>query len=264
MSDGTLILLRRRRAGGAAPFSPSDISGLKLWLEADGTLWQDSGRTTPVTSDNDPVGAWDDASGGARNLLQSTSGNRPSWQTNEANSKPVVRGDGTDDHLIGNDTGMPSGTTHRTALIVMRPSATPGTSPDSNVMLWWGSNSSNNGMGWSYQNDTLDSNKLKINQFSWGGAAIRAEVGDITSAFHLVTGIWNGTNGIVRFDGAQIATGAQSQNTTLSGSMYAFREPSGFTGYFAGDIAAILVYDSALTGTDLSNVEGYLMAKYGV
>ncbi len=263
MSDTTTLLLRRRRAGGAAPFSPSDISGLVLWLQGDGTLWQDSARTTPVTTDADPVGAWDDASGGGRHVIQATSGSRPTWQTNEINSEPVVRGDGSDDSLSGSDTGMPSGTSNRSAFLVIRPSANPA-SGVSNIILWWGSNSTNEGMGWSYVKDSVDGDKLKLRQFSWGGANVGGEVGDINGVTKLLSGIWNGTNGIVRVNGVQTESAAQSQNTTLSGTMYVFREPSGFTQRFAGDIAEIVVYDSALTGGDLTNIETYLMDKYGL
>ena len=46
----------------ASAFVPTDLGAtLKIWGRADGTLWQDSARTTPVTANNDPVGAADDA-----------------------------------------------------------------------------------------------------------------------------------------------------------------------------------------------------------
>lgn len=48
--------VRGRIASNAAAFSPLSIPGLKLWLKADGTLWQDSARTTPAIADGDPVG----------------------------------------------------------------------------------------------------------------------------------------------------------------------------------------------------------------
>jgi hypothetical protein len=59
------------------PFAPTDLTGLQFWFKADGTLWQDSARTTAATADADPVGAWDDASGNANNATQATAGTRP-------------------------------------------------------------------------------------------------------------------------------------------------------------------------------------------
>lgn len=67
-------------------YDPSDIS----------TLWQDSARTTAVTTAGDPVGAIDDKSGNARHLLQATAGSRPTYQV-DGNSRPYLLFDGSDD-----------------------------------------------------------------------------------------------------------------------------------------------------------------------
>ncbi len=58
-------------AGGVVGgwYDPSDIS----------TLWQDSARTTPVTTSGQPVGAIDDKSGNGRHLLQATAANRGTY-----------------------------------------------------------------------------------------------------------------------------------------------------------------------------------------
>lgn len=82
------------------PFSPSGISGLKLWLRADGTRWQDSARTTPATADTHPIGAWDDASGAGNHFTQATAGKRPLLKTGIVNSLPVLRFDGSNDTLV--------------------------------------------------------------------------------------------------------------------------------------------------------------------
>lgn len=255
--SGVQTLLRRTRGSS---FAPTDISGLKLWLKADGTLWQDSARTTAVSADADPVGAWDDAGSDARHFTQAGSGLRPSYQTGEINSKPVVRGDGSDDYMTGSDTGMPSGTTHRSVFIVIRPATSPA-GFTSDVIFWWGTNGTNEGMGWSYVNT---GSIYVLRQFSWGGANVDVTVGDIAGVTKLFTGIWDGTDGIVRVNGGSETTATQSQNTTLTGNAYLLKEPSGFTQFFDGDIAELLVYNSALTGTDLSNVESYLNSRWAV
>ena len=56
---------------GGAWYDPSDLS----------TLWQDSARTTPVTSDGDPVGAIDDKSGNGNHALQAITDARPLYKT---------------------------------------------------------------------------------------------------------------------------------------------------------------------------------------
>ena len=87
------------RGGVTAAFSPPDLAGLILWCATDGTLWQDSVATVPVGGDTQPVGRWDDASGGGRHLLQATGGFRPAFYTNIQNGRAVVRFDGSDDFL---------------------------------------------------------------------------------------------------------------------------------------------------------------------
>lgn len=104
--------LRRQRWRLLEHAAASTRSGIKItaltqapnlayWYDANdiATLWQDSARTTPVASDADPVGAWDDKSGNGRNVIQATAGLRPLYKTNILNGKAIVRGDGTDDLL---------------------------------------------------------------------------------------------------------------------------------------------------------------------
>lgn len=83
--------------GGA--FSPSDLTNLLAWYDASDitTLWQDDGRTTQVSADDDAIGAWDDKSGNGEHVTQATAANRPTYKTGIVNSLPVVRCDGTND-----------------------------------------------------------------------------------------------------------------------------------------------------------------------
>ena len=76
--------------GGAPSFSPASVfSGGKvgalydsgLWQNTSSPtgLWQDSGRTTPVTALGQPVGAIDDSSGNGFHLIQATAINRGTY-----------------------------------------------------------------------------------------------------------------------------------------------------------------------------------------
>lgn len=78
-------------------FVPSDLS----------TLWQDSGGTTSVTSDNDPIGRVDDKSGNGNHLTQSTNNDyRPALDiTGGVNS---ISFDGVDDFLGDDNSNLPS------------------------------------------------------------------------------------------------------------------------------------------------------------
>jgi hypothetical protein len=75
---------------GGASFSPLDLPGLVLWLDAS--------RITGL-SDSDPVAQWDDLSGLSNHAAQATGSKRPTYKVNIVNGRPVVRFDGVDDWL---------------------------------------------------------------------------------------------------------------------------------------------------------------------
>lgn len=71
-------------------YDPSDFS----------TMWQDSGKTTPVTAAGDPVGYIADKSGMGNDARQTTSGQRPTLQT--SGGLWYLSFDGSDDSLVTN------------------------------------------------------------------------------------------------------------------------------------------------------------------
>jgi len=64
------------------------VANLKLWLSADSGTFKDAG-VTPCAN-GDTVQQWNDQSGNANNASQSSSGNRPGFNTNIQNSLPAV------------------------------------------------------------------------------------------------------------------------------------------------------------------------------
>ena len=75
-------------ANSEAAFSPADISGLELWLKADGIC--DANGNTPAN--NARVAQWRDSSGNNRHLTQGTDNNRPSYVASAINGLPAVAG----------------------------------------------------------------------------------------------------------------------------------------------------------------------------
>jgi hypothetical protein len=73
--------------------SPLDISGLELWLDFSdiSTLYTDSAKTTPVTSDGDVIGAVEDKSGNGNDVLQITAPQKPIYKTGIQNGLSVGR-----------------------------------------------------------------------------------------------------------------------------------------------------------------------------
>jgi hypothetical protein len=85
--------LRGGTVGTTPPFSPNDISGLRAW-------WNAEDNITIGTGTN--VNAWGDKTSNGYNL-QSSSGNRPTYESNIQNSKHGVRFSSGGNQYIFND-----------------------------------------------------------------------------------------------------------------------------------------------------------------
>jgi hypothetical protein len=73
----------------AAAVTPSDVSGLKLWLKADAGVFSDAGTTPAV--DTNTIQQWNDQSGLGNHATQATAGKRPTYKTAIQNGLAVVR-----------------------------------------------------------------------------------------------------------------------------------------------------------------------------
>jgi hypothetical protein len=80
-------------------FSPTSISGLVLWLDSTVGVYQDSAGTIPVTAGGQSVGLWKDQSGNGCNYSQSSSGLRPTYNTNKLGSFPAISTNGSSTYL---------------------------------------------------------------------------------------------------------------------------------------------------------------------
>lgn len=95
--------LGRRSAGSSAPsYSPSVLfaaSEAGFWAPvATSRMWQDTGRTSPVTTVGQSVASWElTTASGVVYATQSTAGQQPTYQLD--GSLPYLSFDGTDDWL---------------------------------------------------------------------------------------------------------------------------------------------------------------------
>jgi len=237
---------------GGGSFTPTDLSGLKLWLKADTGVYQDSAGTTPVASNNDPVGKWTDQSGQGNHFTQATAGSRPTYKTNVQNSLPGIAGDAAADYLSG--TAPITGSGNRTLIIVYKAGHADSTHYDLDL----GYNSAAGG-DWSL------SSKLGVHVTSgsreWNAAKS-------TANYEIVTIRQEGSNTNILqawVDGVSksaTATTAQAISTANTGATIFTRNPAG--GYSSSTICEILLYDSALSTTDREQVEAYLGTRYNI
>jgi hypothetical protein len=242
-------------------FQPTDLSGLKLWLDANDldTLWQDSSQTTAVSANNDPVGAWEDKSGNNHDVSQATSGKRPTYKTGIQNGLPIIRFDGTNDTLSRTITGNAIlATNAATIYLAMLQDGTK----DINIILAWDApdNANRFRLFAAFSDDKL---YFDHGNSSSGGRISVAQPAGWNDVFHLVELFRDGTTTAeIIVDGTTLVSSNMSDGLDTSGS-YNFQIVLD-GGYFKGDLAEIVIYNRALTATERGQVESYLSDKWGI
>jgi len=283
--------LRRAATWPSAGNVVTAIAGLQLWLDASdaSTLFDATTGGSLVAADGG-VARWEDKSGNARHMTQGTSGSRPTRKTAIQNSLAVLRFDG------GDSISMPSSTAtfnflhdgDSTVFVVFK----AGTTANPDALYWMMSNNvSDNSIDgktgfylrWddrtSANADLTDSllhvvsnngqprfvgnakNGFLANTF--GMATVRGDIANATiagrsqirrnggSAITLITGDTNA--------GTALPTANASDNFTIGDQSGAVKGAG-----LVGDIAEIIMYDSALSDTNRAAVESYLMSKWGI
>lgn len=81
-------------------FYPTDIANCHQLIDLSNinTLFTDSAKTTPVTSDGDVIGAAEDLSGNGNDILQATTANKALYKTGIQNGLSAGLFDDADDH----------------------------------------------------------------------------------------------------------------------------------------------------------------------
>jgi hypothetical protein len=250
-----ILLAASGKAAAAAAFSPSDISGLNLWLKADGVLYTDSARTTLVTADGDPIGSASDSSGNNYHYSQATSGSRPTYKTSIVNGQPVFRFDGSADYFDGPD--HVSALTSGTFFCVVKLDADPPAYLQTGGFRY----GSGGQCHFPYEDGNI---------YEGFGSNNRPNIGDpttsLSSAF-CVYGVTSATNDwVIYLNNSSIySTGtntvAWSDAPFVGGSANPGNSTPSF--YLDGDIAEIVIYNSVISSGDRTSLHSYFTTKYG-
>jgi hypothetical protein len=234
------------QGGGAAPAwtpaSPTTEGGVLplVWAEYDQGRFQDTAGTTPA-GDTEPVGRWNDLSGGSRNFLQATAGARPVF----AAATNSIDFDGTDDILAtANIAGVTRPITVFDATYL---------DPTAAVFDTLISNGDNN---WAIKHYKSPD---RVSLYCGTNLYMNVELG----VWGVLTALFNGANSLGRWHSA-------TQDYSTSGDTGA---STTFTkvqlGGNAGEIMPckhkiVLVYNGALSLADRTQVENYMAAKCGI
>ncbi len=218
---------------GATPsmaFSPPEIGGCVLWLKADAI----------TGSDGDSVSSWADSSAAGNPATQGTPANQPTLRTGVLNGKPVVRFDGNDYLSTATSFGNPY-TIFAVGRMQGSQNARLISSAQYNWLLgFWGG----------------VMNVMYAEGWVVGGGGPPAD-----TVAHIYSGRGTGANTTLRNNGALVASNANGISPPGQLGLGGWRLNNECS---KGDVAEVIIYNSALSSNDEAKVGYYLQAKYGI
>lgn len=221
-------------------------NNLKVWLRSDNLIKQ-------TGSSN--VETWTDLSGNGNHCTQSNSSLRPT-STAGANNLPTVNFSGSSQWMQFPQ-GFANFTQGMTLFVVGKVNA--GSSNGRWLEFANGASNNNIQFGQNGQNDY----RLSVYSGSTPTHVTAASAIDAGN-YHVFEAIHNGANAASLFkDGSQDATsGSMGSIADVTRTGNFLGKAFGSSGYLAGQISEVLVYDKILSGSELKTVEKYLIARY--
>lgn len=230
----------------SSAFDPSTITGLKLWLKADSL----------ALTDGASVNTWTDSSGLNNDFTSVVSA--PTFKTNIVNAKPVIRFNGTNQGLSNTTAGLiNSASTFHTIFAVVSAAST--SAGDHDIFDTGGA-----GAGGAIYFRRSAADAVHVHNAA-GYVFARDTGGIVTGAWNILTADWNGSNIHIWRNGTlKDTTGATTLTTYGVINSVGLDVVDANVNFWDGDIAEILIYNSALSSTDRGNVETYLISKYAI
>jgi len=228
----------------------ADSTNNKVWLKADNGTSQNVAATS--------VSTWLDQSGNNNSAQQATAANQPTYQTNAfpTGTKPVVRFDGTNDTLSFNNNSLL--TSSQFSILAVVKANTPDATADRQLFSNWNSGSNQGASVYLGKTGTASPFTITFSDdFLTGGTFT-------SNTFHTLGAINSSSNAITYVDGTQAGakgTSLSARNVTVSQYFLGDRGNQGAQ-FWNGDLAEILVFNSALSTSDRQSVEQYLKTKY--
>ena len=227
-----------------ALWTPSDLGSgtLTAWYKADSLS----------LNDGDGIGSWTDSSGNGHTVAQLTSARQPTFQTNELNSLPVVRYDGTNDILSDSDiAALDVGTGDIWMAAVFK------STDDSGVQFMF------------------EKGTTSFALMTTAAGELQARLGGTTNIPKQSSGNWSRTafvivtasrvsascNGFV--NGSNMTTTGTTNTGSISNSDVLDLGATAVGGNpMTGDMAEVLVGGATLSTSDRQKIEGYMAHRY--
>ena len=230
---------------GVASFSPVQISGMELWLDASdsSTLLQASGGSSSA-ADGDPVGEWKDKSGKARHLSQSDGTRKPALKTAIKNGRNAVRFDGTNDYLR-TSANYTINNPFTVFVVAIRRSGGDASYP----YLWDNRFSNIAGMVWQLGGP-----------FAMGAGAWLTGASVANDSAVLLCGIYNGSSSTLIQNGTSYTgdVGTSTFSLITLGDNGALHRP------MSGDVCEMAFYNGVVSANDRTKMINYLNEKWSI
>jgi len=253
----TLRDAERLKRAGTWPIvfsSPTQISGLQLWLDAsDASTLYDATTGGSLVAADGGVARWEDKSGNGRHATQGTSASRPVRKTNIFNGLSALRFDGSNDFLsLTYSQPVPctafcvvirrsgGSVDYQSALVLVGPNQQFGVTINAKAI-----GSSNWGVyinNWHASGYSVLNNLSVLTQVSptSGSETLETNLNSETVAF---ASRYAGDAADRRFIGADHGNSG---------------------GYLSGDVCECLVYSGTLAQAQRAGIQGYLISKWGI
>lgn len=253
----------------AGVFNPLSLSPA-LWLDAsDAATLLDAGGL--AADADEAIATWSDKSGNARHATQATSGSRPTLKAAVKNSRGVVRFDGASDFMTQSYKSIFRNVSGTTVFIVAKPTSSGATE---RILM---TNTNNAGLG---RVTVSCDNSAQPSGFHYGGRRLDSDTGDFNqspsdydgTSFYAITSqhrcsaaekqLW--INGSSSHVDVAFQTSGNTSDTDSSADTHIGAAAGGASAFFAGDIAEILIFPTALSTTNRQAVESYLNQKWAI
>jgi hypothetical protein len=223
-----------------AAWTPDQVANIKGWYAADGL---------PTGA----LGSWPDLSAANNPLVQASSGERPTVTANVLNGLPVVRFDGGD-QVAASGTYDLSGKSFTWFVVhVQRATTAYG------MVVVYASN-----IGYELRHDS-NSSRYQVVTNGGSGVVVPGIGAPSVGTPRLATLRFSDPeNQTALWEDGTLAV-SPTDNSTISGSLPKTLHVGGRTdGYhYNGDVAELVLFDTALSTDDRQKVEGYLAHKWG-
>ena len=249
ISLSDIVSIGSRRTFVNREFSPLGISGLKLWLDAS--------QITGL-NDGDAVGTWADLSGNGNDATQATGSKKPTFQTNEINARPVVRGDGVDDLLACSTQVIPNS---NCSVFVVLKAVTSGGGTYTERSFGNGDGAGTGGL-LLLSGPQSGQDYLVVRNATVGPDIVMSGT-IVFGVFYKYSIVMGAANTEAWVNGTSRGTSTLTSLTSSGNPLQLFCDGNSI---LCGnvDIAEFLVYDTALSTANRQLIEAYFAAKYAL